>query len=48
MVDGGHVNLMIIFDLWQRLADYPLRRVVGPFPFVEAPVLEPIAMSAGF
>ena len=30
------------------LASYPLRRVVGPFPLVEAPVLEPIAISAGF
>ena len=27
---------------------YPLRRVVGPLPLVEAPVLELIAISAGF
>ena len=31
-----------------RIASYPLRRVDGPLPLVEAPVLEPIAMSAGF
>lgn len=39
---------MKLFNRWQRLASYPLRRVVGPFPLLEAPVLEPIAMSAGF
>ena len=37
--------LLIRVDDW---LSYPLRRVVGPLPLVEAPVLDPIAISAGF
>ena len=47
IVDGGGMR-NTSFAQSKRLASYPLRRVVGPFPLVEAPVLEPIAMSAGF
>ena len=48
MEDQDQVGSNGAFDSLKRLSNYPLRRVVGPFPLLEAPVLEPIAISAGF
>ena len=39
---------MVLLIRGNTSLSYPLRRVVGPLPLVEAPVLEPIAISTGF
>ncbi len=48
IICASKIFIMLQFERSSLTSSYPLLRVEGPFALLEAPVLEPIAISFGF